>query len=140
MPRRIFTSSDRVSISRPGRDALTSPRTSDYMALDSSIEITRPVFEGILLGVPINNVYTVFYGQTFPAPPAVEIFEWQGGGTTSRNTIWRYHAGSSVDIRCPVGVFCSTQGFGVRIPSGGFVDSSYISTPRNWVYICWRTW
>ncbi|ETR75918.1 hypothetical protein X566_20190 [Afipia sp. P52-10] len=143
MTRRILISPDRVSISRPGYDALTSPRTSDYMALDSALDIERPLQAGVLTGLPINNVTIIPFGTTYPQPPAVEIYEWASdlGPVAVRNTIWRYDStGSSTDVRSTVGGFVSQTGWGIRLQGGGFVDSAYFSRARNWIYIIWKTW
>ncbi|WP_152539991.1 hypothetical protein [Afipia sp. P52-10] len=113
------------------------------MALDSALDIERPLQAGVLTGLPINNVTIIPFGTTYPQPPAVEIYEWASdlGPVAVRNTIWRYDStGSSTDVRSTVGGFVSQTGWGIRLQGGGFVDSAYFSRARNWIYIIWKTW
>lgn len=141
MTRRIYIDANRVSISRPGYDAVTAPRTSDYMALDSSLDIERPLLAGLLTGLPINNLSFIYYPTTYATPPAVEVYEWLGGAVMRKQTIlkWTGTGSTTMSVYTPFYVICGTAWFAIRQPGGGFVDSGYISTPRNWAYIVWRT-
>jgi hypothetical protein len=132
---RIYGDANRFSISRPGYDVLTAPRTPDYMAVDSSFPASiRLLHSGVLFNLTYDAVNTVFYGTTYATPPFVEIYPYNYAASQSQqqinfelNTDGQRTYGTDFAINQRVDRF--TFNGVLLLPSGG-----YARVPRDFIY------
>jgi hypothetical protein len=146
MTRRIWISSDRVTVSKPGVDAQNPPAVDyRYLALDSRLQTGRPLEIGI---VPNHTYGTIInFSTTYQAPPAIDVTFFSTGSIFGSIPAYFYarsigmrDANSSVSYNRTSYYFAIEPGRFQVVDDAQFVRSSQLTTPRNLFYIAWPTW
>jgi hypothetical protein len=132
---RIYGDANRFSISRPGRDVLSVPRTPDYMAVDSSFpRAVRLLHSSIVYGVTSELAQTVLYGVNYPVPPFVEVYAYNGGLQRSEQVlIMGRGAGQPRAFTQPVSINMYTDRFTFRT-TDATAEGNYAYQARDWIY------
>lgn len=133
MTRRIYIGPDRVTVSKPGYDAVSPPAvTTDYLAVDSRFpSATRLYTSGFVIGVSAQTFFTnpVFYGTTFTSYPYVYCKPFSGNVERDWYQIW---VGGNPDIYSnPFTMEVFTDRFRV---GGASANTAFNTTARNWIY------
>lgn len=140
---RIYNASDRVTVSKPGYDAVSPPAVDyKYLALDSRLNQGRPLEVGLVPNNAFGTSGKVFYSTTYPSPPAVDIFAYKllGGGSgvvINRSSVLRDDDGSTAYQRSSWVIAHYTDGF---IITDNFVHrhSKFWGSTLQLYYIAWR--
>jgi predicted homoserine dehydrogenase-like protein len=144
--RRIWISSDRVTVSKPGVDAQNPPAIDyRYLALDSRLQTGRPLEIGI---VPNHTFGTVInFTTTYQAPPAVDVTFFSTGQLFAGLPAFNYSrsigmrdASSSVAYNRTSYYFAIEPSRFQVTDDAQFVRSAQLTSPQNLFYIAWPTW
>jgi hypothetical protein len=146
MSQRILISASRVAVSRPGYDVIGSPSSPDYMAIDSNFsKSVRLIKAGSVGGAPDSNT-SVYYSQTYSAPPFVEIYQYNsfaGKGFTgpayATPIRLRTNYGSVQYTANPIYINLYTDHFTFTYSLHGSTDYLGATTSaRNWTYFVYE--
>lgn len=145
MTQRIYIGSDRVTVSKPGYDAVNPPAVDyKYLALDSRLTSNRPIEIGLIPS--FVQGMTVNYSATYAGIPGVDIVLYNfstaaGIGTYAgyaRGIVMR-DAGSVAYNRSHFYLGCYNNHFVVG-EDIKYVQSSLADGHLRAFYILWQTW
>lgn len=143
MTRRIYIGADRVTVSKPGYDAVSPPAVDyKYLALDSRLATGRPLEIGLIPSFAFNYGATVNFTTSYAGVPAVDIIAY---GHNSLGPVYN----KSVCMRDAASVAYQRTSFYLGIYPDKFQivdDHVYVtsamfgSTYDGLYYIAWQNW
>lgn len=139
MTQRIYIGADRVTVSKPGYDAVSPPAVDyKYLSLDSRLNQGRPLEVGVVPSYVFGNA--VFYATTYSQVPAVDIFAYDtssGFPRFRRSVVLRDDNGTTAYQRSSYYVSMAQNGFQV-IDRAIYRRSSLFGVTVTLYYIVWQ--
>lgn len=142
---RIYIGPDRVTVSKPGYDAVSPPAIDyKYLALDSRLTSNTPLEIGLIPS--FQNGMSVLYSTTYAGIPGVDLVLYNNGSVAgignysgyARGVVMR-DAGSVAYNRSHFYLGCYTNGFVVG-QDVKYVASTLADGHLKAFYILWQTW
>lgn len=148
MTNRIYVGSDRVTVSKPGYDAVSPPAVDmTYLALDSRLAPPRPLEIGAIPSMAFTYGRVIPFATTYADVPAVEIVAWVDNFDIA---LGKNYCGFtySMAMRDASGTAYNRTSFYLGIWPNQFqllddmvyVRSSMFSATYNFYYMVWQTW
>lgn len=144
MTQRIYIGSDRVTVSKPGYDAVNPPAVDyKYLALDSRLNSGRPLEIGLIASVSVG--LTVYFTTTYAGIPGVDLVLYRTGS----NSLGNYTAYTSgVVLRDQGSVIWNRNPFYLGVSPDKFLiadDTQYVrwsglTAGLRGYYILWQNW
>lgn len=145
---RVIINGSRVSISRQGVDASTAPRTSDYMAVDSSIAVERLLASGMVFNTSIQSGWKVSLSGVLELgdPPPIVLVEslTRGNPSTIYKTPILDVDGTDtkfIPFNVNTGTHSSEAYPFIQVSNpwqGSPVTPPYITNGRDWIWMAFR--
>lgn len=142
MTNRIYIGSDRVTMSKPGYDAVSPPAIDyKYLALDSRLNSGRPLEVGVLSNLVYAGNY--YFTTNYPAVPGVDVVMYKAIGpagalTYSAPMVMR-DAGANAYNRTQFYLATYTDHFQV-VDDFQYTHSTMLNTPNTAFYVVWQVW
>lgn len=142
---RIYIAPDRVTVSKPGYDAVNPPAVDyKYLALDSRLTSNRPLEIGMIGS--FSRGMTVNYTTTYAGIPGVDLVVFDTGSIAGVGTYIRYQkgivirdAGSNAFNRSHFYLGCYNNRFVVG-EDVQYVGSTLSNGAFPAFYVLWQTW
>jgi hypothetical protein len=142
MTNRIYIGSDRVTMSKPGYDAVSPPAVDyKYLALDSRLNSGRPLEIG-LVSIVFGGNYN--FTTTYAGVPGVDLVVYGATGSAGAYAyavpvVMRDANASIAYNRTNFYLAVFNDHFQV-VDDAQYVRSSMINTPHNAFYVAWQVW
>ncbi|MCK1543433.1 hypothetical protein IVB12_16065 [Bradyrhizobium sp. 179] len=145
MTQRIYIAPDRVTVSKPGYDAVNPPAVDyKYLALDSRLTSNKPLEIGLI--PTFVRGMTVNYTTTYAGIPGVDIVVYNTGSIAGVGNFIRYQRG--IVIRDAGSVAYNRSHFYLGCYNNHFVvgeDVQYVGSSLTGgsypaFYVLWQTW
>lgn len=148
MVRRIWISSDRVTVSKPGVDAASSPVDYKYVAMDSRLASGRPLEIGVVPNYTLGQV--VPFTTQYQAPPAIDVTFFSSSvinfNTGPKSAYFYARSIGMRDANSSTAYNRTSYYFGVWanqftiVDDFQFVRAAALNHPNNLFYVLWPTW
>jgi len=142
MTNRIYIGSDRVTMSKPGYNAVSPPAVDyKYLALDSRLNSGRPLEVGLVSLVIGGNYY---FTTTYAGVPGVDVVIY---GTAAPSGAFVYQVPAVMrDANASIAYNRTNFYLGIYndhfqvVDDAQYVRSSLISTAQPAFYVVWQVW
>lgn len=149
MTQRVYLGSDRVTVSKPGYDAVSPPAVdSRYLAFDSRLPTGRPLEIGQIPNFAFRYAATIPFTTTYPANPAVEIVAWVSNFDSGLGRSYSGYTYSMAMRDANSSVAYNRTSFYLGIfpdrfqilDDAQFVRTLMMSNSYNFYYVVWQNW